>query len=318
MAAGKTALSVIVIFYNMSREAKRTLYTLSTAYQKGVRADEYEVIAIDNNSKDPLNAEEVAAFGPNFQYHYYKTDSVSPVSAINFGADQAKGEYLSIIVDGARMVTPGLIKATIKALRKYPNPVVCSLAWHLGPDVQNLSMMDGYNQAVEDKLLDSIDWRKNGYDLFTISALAPSSRVSVRRGKMPHECSWLSLPRDKFMKLGGFDARFVSPGGGLMNHDILERIMAQPDISPVLILSEGSFHQFHGGTATNSSMDKHPKERFQEEYASIYGHRFTRQGGPEPHYFGLIPRVARPFWSGKPPGRRIKRLSKWADWFGLI
>lgn len=317
MPTGKTALSVIVIFYNMSREAKRTLYTLSPAYQKGVGVDDYEVIAIDNNSKDPLNAEEVAAFGPNFQYHYYKTDSVSPVEAINFGADQAKGEYLSIIVDGARMVTPGLVKTTIKALRKFPNPVVCSLAWHLGPDVQNLSMLDGYNQSVEDDLLDSIDWRTNGYDLFTISALAPSSRVSVRRGKMPHECSWLALPRDKFLNLGGFDARFVSPGGGLMNHDILERIMAQPDVSPVLILSEGSFHQFHGGTATNTRLDNHPKVKFQAEYESIHGHQYSRRGGPDPHYFGLIPAVARKFWSEKPPGRRIKRLSKWAAWLHL-
>lgn len=41
-------LSVVVITHNMRREAERTLLSLSTAYQKGVEASEYEVIVIDN------------------------------------------------------------------------------------------------------------------------------------------------------------------------------------------------------------------------------------------------------------------------------
>ena len=66
----KPKLSVVVIFYNMRREAARTLYTLSSSYQTILTGSDYEVIAIDNGSSCPLSEEEVSAFGLNFQYHY--------------------------------------------------------------------------------------------------------------------------------------------------------------------------------------------------------------------------------------------------------
>ena len=40
-------LSVIVVFRDMVREAPRTLFTLSEAYQRGVDPSAYEVIAVD-------------------------------------------------------------------------------------------------------------------------------------------------------------------------------------------------------------------------------------------------------------------------------
>ena len=44
-AVGTPRLSVVVNFYNMRREAARTLHTLSCAYQRGVDPSDYEVIA---------------------------------------------------------------------------------------------------------------------------------------------------------------------------------------------------------------------------------------------------------------------------------
>ena len=44
------ALSVVVVFHNMRREAERTLHSLSRAYQRGVDDLDYEVIVIDNGS----------------------------------------------------------------------------------------------------------------------------------------------------------------------------------------------------------------------------------------------------------------------------
>jgi hypothetical protein len=86
----------------MRREARRTLHSLSAAYQTGVDSSEYEVIAIDNGSALPLSEQEVQNHGPNFQYHFFSTDSVSPVDAVNAGVKMATGEYISVIVDGAR------------------------------------------------------------------------------------------------------------------------------------------------------------------------------------------------------------------------
>jgi len=294
--AGQSKLSIVVIFYNMTREASRTLYTLSTKYQRDVRTDDYDIIAIDNGSSTPLGQDFVKSFGPNFDYNYFETESVSPVGAINFGARHAKGEYVAIIVDGARMVTPGLIRQTLDALDAFPNPFVCSLAWHLGPDVQNKSMLDGYNQATEDSMLASINWRDNGYSLFEVSTLAQSSNMRLGGG-MPRECSWFAMERSAFLDMNGYDERFQTPGGGLVNHEFLERLAANTKIEPVVLQSEGTFHQFHGGVATNVGLKEHPWAQFAQEYESLFGRSFKRVDTPKPHYWGDIPPEAKKFKS---------------------
>ncbi len=121
-------LSIVVIFHNMRREAKRTLLSLSTVYQQGIDLQEYEVIAIDNGSDRPLDPEMVQSLGPQFRYHFHATDSVSPVDALNLGGRLAQGKFIALIVDGARMASPGLLRATINALRLSETPVICSLS----------------------------------------------------------------------------------------------------------------------------------------------------------------------------------------------
>lgn len=289
----KPILSIIVIFHNMRREADRTLFSLSTNYQIDLTRDDYEVIVIDNGSDLPLSAVRVQEFGSNFKYHFFTTESVSPVDAINFGVDNASGKFVAVIVDGARMVTPGLVSESLRALRLFANPFVCALAWHLGPDVQNRSISEGYDQKREDQLLDSIDWMNSGYRLFEISTLAQSSKNGFLGG-MPSECSWLAMPRSNFVKMGGFDKRFQSPGGGLVNHDFLYRILSRPETHPVVLLGEGSFHQIHGGVASNAPHDKHPLEIFKAEYVHIHG-KFDLKINSTPYYLGQMPDAARKF-----------------------
>lgn len=294
MTETKTKLTIVVIFYNMQREAARTLYTLSIKYQSGVCSDEYEVIAIDNGSSQPLDKNSVQAFGPNFRYHFLETESMSPAAAVNFGAESASSDFVAVIVDGARMVTPGLVRESLRALQNFSNPFVCSLGWHLGPDVQNLSIIDGYDQAVEDQLLDSIDWQNNGYSLFDISTLAQSSGQGFLGG-MPSECSWFAIPRSDFIQMGGYDERFQSPGGGQVNHDFLGRVLSRSEVCPVIILGEGSFHQIHGGVATNVPLDKHPAELFKAEYLRIHGKPHEKVTSAIPFYIGELPASSRRF-----------------------
>ena len=59
-------LSVIVVLYNMQREARRTLYTLSSKYQKDSNENEYEVLVVDNGSQIPVEETFVKSFGANF------------------------------------------------------------------------------------------------------------------------------------------------------------------------------------------------------------------------------------------------------------
>jgi hypothetical protein len=291
----KLILSIVVIFHDMRREAERTLYTLSSAYQTGVSDADYKVIAVDNASTYPLSTEFVHEFGSNFRYHFFETESVSPASAVNFGVRMADSESIAVIVDGARMVTPGLVSATLKALQVFAAPFVCTLAWHLGPDVQNVTIGEGYDSSEEDKLLESIEWRANGYRLFEISTLAQSSHVGFLGG-MPAECSWFAMPRATFLETGGFDERFQSPGGGLVNHDFLNRVVLQPAINPVILLGEGSFHQIHGGVATNSTPEKHPLPKFLEEYRGVHGRPFESVSKAAPcYYLGKMPPEAMRF-----------------------
>lgn len=283
----KPILSIVVIFHNMAREAERTLLILGRAYQSGVSDLNYEIIAIDNGSSQPLSPDQVAATGTKIRYHFLDTKAASPVDAVNLGVEMARGEFVGVIVDGARMVTPGLIGLSLAALKGFRKPFVCALAWHLGPDAQNVSITQGYDEKTEDALLESIDWRNRGYRLFEISTLAQSSNVGFLGG-LPSECSWLAMPRTAFLEMGGFDARFRMPGGGLVNHDFLERVANDPATCFVVLLGEGSFHQIHGGVATNCPLREHPGPAFQEEYVSIHGKNDTKPPLPAPYYFGSI------------------------------
>lgn len=294
MISRKPRLSIVVVVFNMRREAERTLHSLSPSHQRDLVDANYEVIAIDNGSSEPLDAVDVARHGTGFRYHFHETDSVSPVGAVNLGLELARGETVAVIVDGARMASPGLVGETQRALRSVARPFVVSLSWHLGPEVQNLSMLSGYDQAEEDRLLDGISWPRDGYRLFEISTLAQSSGAGFGAG-VPVECSWWAMLRTDVMELGGFDERFQTPGGGLVNHDFRDRALALPGVAPIVVLGEGVFHQFHGGVATNVVREEHPMGRFRAEYQQIHDTDYAPAPSSEPRYFGRLPAAVRPF-----------------------
>lgn len=290
-------LSIIVVCYNMRREAARTLYTLSHHYQQAISVNDYQVIVIDNGSSAPLEASDVEQIAPNFTYHYLEASSPSPAAAVNYGIELSSGRYIACIVDGARMVTPKLIHYSLQACKHSQKPYVTALAWHLGPKEQNYSMLEGYNQEAEDALLNSIDWRKNGYRLFDISAQAGSSRMGFLGG-LPYESSFFVMKKTHFIKLGGFDERFQSPGGGLVNHAFLNKVVEKQEFDYTVLLGEGSFHQFHGGVATNATPDNLPMNLFLNEYQSIYNTPFEVRPEIEEsniNYVGSMPFNARKF-----------------------
>lgn len=293
----KPKLSVVVVCFNMRREAQRTLYSLSRDYQRQVEPSDYQVIVIDNGSSLPLSKEIVESFGSNFEYHYFNTESASPAAAINYGASLALGDLLACIVDGARMLSPGVIKNSLIASQAFSNPLIASLAWHLGPKEQNLSMLEGYDQAIEDQLLETVDWEFDGYQLFDISTQASSSRVGFLGG-MPEELSYFSIRKSLFLEMGGFCEEFQAPGGGLVNHDFLQRVMQIEELNIIMLLGEGSFHQFHGGIATNAKPEEHPFASFAKEYQEIKGSKFELLIQPAPadiNYLGSMPKAALKF-----------------------
>jgi len=283
-------LSLVVIVYNMAREAPRTLYSLSCDYQRGIDADDYEIIVVDNGSDQPLDAALFKTLRGQFFYHRREPGEASPARAINQGVAEARGELIGVSIDGARLCSPGLLSWALRAAEALAQPVVATLNWHLGPKPQNVSIAEGYDQTVEDRLLESIRWPADGYALHSISALGGSSR----RGYFCplSESNVIFMRRALFTRLRGYDPAFTSPGGGLVNLDFYKRACEHPDSELVVLLGEGSFHQLHGGIITNAGERKQARRaRFDAEYRQLRGSDF-RPPQREAVFMGSLPPAA--------------------------
>ena len=264
-------LSIVVISHDMTRELPRTLRSLSPAMQRGIGAQDYEVIVVDNGSRAPLDEGACRLWLPDLILHRMENPSVSPAPAVNRGLRAARGELVGVFIDGARMATPGLLASALAASRLFERPAIGTLAFHLGHEVQMESVGKGYDQVAEDALLRASGWEEDGYRLFDVAVLADSSRKGWFA--LPAETNALFLKAAHWLEIGGFDESFVSPGGGLANHDVWARICADPLFDVLMLFGEATFHQVHGGVATNSPVSRYAE--FHAEYERIRGHPFV-------------------------------------------
>lgn len=264
-------LSVVVVTYNMYRELPRTLASLAPGYQVGIDAADYEVIVVDNGSTVPPSADDFAHLGLNLSVLTTPDATVSPAPAVNRGLNMAAGSAIGVFIDGARLASPGLLAAAGDALSLSPRAVVGSRGRYLGYGPQRDTIAEGYDQTAEDALLASVDWPADGYRLFTVSVFDESSGPTWLDAMA--ESNSLFMWRDLWVELGGFDTGFTSPGGGLVNLDAWKRARALPDTLAVALVGEATFHQVHGGVATNGS-DAAIATMF-DEYETVRGEPFT-------------------------------------------
>lgn len=279
-------LSVIVNFYNNRREAMRTLHSMTRGYQCVADDTHFEVIAIDNGSSAPLTETEVRSFGPEFKYRYVQTQSPSPVEAINAACRDAIGDQVLVVIDGAHILSPGVFGSLKGAFSMFEKPFAATVGFHLGPKVQNVSVQEGYNQQVEDALLERIGWMDDGYRLFKAAGAFADDSGGWFGSLL--ESNAFAMRRDDFLAMGGLDERFQSRGGGLVNLDFFRRALCRQDLQYVMLLGEGSFHQVHGGVATNAPLNHHPWNDFHAEYREIRGAAFEPERR-RPFFLGSLP-----------------------------
>ncbi len=280
----------------MQREAPRSVQSLMTPYQRKIQSQDYEVIVVDNGSSERLNEKELLALGGNVKYFFLENAPSSPAYAINFGVEKSSGEVLCIMVDGAHILTPGVLSYGLDLFRSLDNPVVLTPQFFLGPGAQMDTILTGYSETEEDALLDNIEWPLDGYRLFEIGE---PYRIEPK-GKRPKlfwlvrmfESNCLFVRKDSYHRVGRCDERFDMPGGGILLPDLFKELSRLENVEIVQLIGEASFHQIHGGTSTNISKEQQKLkwESYLDQYKEIRGEPYKVTSKPI-RFYGHMPNV---------------------------
>jgi glycosyltransferase involved in cell wall biosynthesis len=272
----RPCISLVVVVYRMPDQAKNTLYSLSINYQRNVSQADYEVIVVENASDRLLGKNAASKHGKNFRYYLREDNSVSPVNAVNYGVQKARGEMVGIMIDGARLVTPGIVQYVLAARRITKQALVSVPGYHLGYEPQAQAVLSDYDEKAETELLESIDWPKDGYRLFDIACFSASSENGLFHPINESNC--FCMPKHMYESTGGCDARFESPGGGFVNLDLYKRICEIPDTTLFMLIGEGNFHQFHGGITTGDRKNDAWSlivQKLHDQYVAIRGEDYS-------------------------------------------
>lgn len=285
---GGPIVSFVLVVYNMPAQAANTVRSLLSEYQQGVSAAAYEVLIVENRSKNLMEQAFIESLPDNFCYFLRDETEATPTHAINFGIEKSRGENVCVMIDGARLVTPGVVRNVILAHRVSERAIVTVPGYHLGHEPQQQAVANGYNAQREQELMASISWPAEGYRLFEIACFSVSSAAGFY---MPHsESNCISMSREVWADLGGYDPKFDLRGGGLVNLDLYKRACEYPRSTHIVLQGEGTFHQYHGGVTTGGKeVGDRPAfmAQIKQQYKDIRGDWFSAPH-TEPLYFGEL------------------------------
>lgn len=288
-------LSLVVVVYRMPQQARNTIRSLLPDYQRGCDPRDYEVIVVENRSPELVDPGFIRGLPGNFRYLLRDETAPTPVYAVNAGAALARGDMLAVMVDGARLLTPGVVRGILQASTIMRSAVVSVPGYHIGSELQQAAVEKGYDVTQDQRLLASVNWHEDGYRLFRIACLSGSCAAGFFLPNSESNC--LAMPRQVWRELGGMDERFTLRGGGMVNLDLYRRACEHPGVLHVVLPGEGTFHQFHGGVTTGGEPAAARAvfiEQIRQQYRELRGEDFVSPQ-TQPLYLGEIHEAVMPF-----------------------
>ena len=288
-------VSFVMIVYNMPAQAQNTVRSLFSDYQLGVSPQDYEVIIVENESKNPMCQDFVEKLPDNFHYYLRREDRPTPIYAVEFGASKAGGDNICLMIDGARLLTPGVVRNIVLGHRMYRNAIVTVPGYHLGSELQQEAVGNGYSIEQEREMMSAIAWPAQGYRLFDIACFSGSCSRGIFMPNSESNC--LSIPREIWARLDGCEPQFDLRGGGLVNLDLYKRACESPGVTHIVLHGEGTFHQYHGGVTTGGEA-RDVRDKFiqasKDQYRKIRGHDYASPR-TDPIYLGSLAKQVQKF-----------------------
>ncbi len=153
-------LSIIVVVNPMTELALNTIYSLSIHHQQDVTEQDYEIIVLEITSGQPLDENRLYKMGRNIRYYLRDETTESVALAIKEGIKLTHSKFVSVVADGGMLVTPGVVRAALDAIRLNRNAVVAVPAYGISVDTGNKPKRRVNHQVKLTHLLNSIRWKE--------------------------------------------------------------------------------------------------------------------------------------------------------------
>ena len=111
--AGK--LSIVIPFYNLGEYLEDTLRSLA-----GLEDIPFEIVVVDDGSDDPLSLKKLEELEKRYPFRLLRTENQGLALARNYGARQARGEFLAFL-DADDCMDVQFYREAIAVLRMYEN-----------------------------------------------------------------------------------------------------------------------------------------------------------------------------------------------------
>ena len=262
-------ISVLIFCCDIREQVINTLESLKHEYQN-FDPNLYEVLILENPSENNLSQKEILNLPDNFFYNL-NTYKKSSTESLNKLSEQAKGDYLLIIPDGAEILSKRVLNYCYQATKISSKCIVAFHSYNLGFSRHFMSKREeDHSKKIEKEFLN--ETLPNNPDNLLNNASWSSSSSSGSFYQMA-ESNCLLLTKQLWNKIDGFDQRLDSIEEGFANLDLYNRVLENKDHNLFFVLGEGTFNQLNSKKSKKFSEKNF--EKCKSEYFEITKKKLT-------------------------------------------